>query len=73
MVQAGLMLTDMVPPSPEALKAMVANLSIPGKESLGSVSVARDEQIIDSPNHVSAGHDPSGINHQGRTALILPN
>jgi NAD(P)-dependent dehydrogenase (short-subunit alcohol dehydrogenase family) len=28
MVQAGLMLTDMAPPSPEALKAMVANLSI---------------------------------------------
>jgi NAD(P)-dependent dehydrogenase (short-subunit alcohol dehydrogenase family) len=28
MVQAGLMRTDMAPPSPEALKAMVANLSI---------------------------------------------
>ena len=28
MVQAGLMLTDMAPPSPEALKAMVAHLSI---------------------------------------------
>jgi NAD(P)-dependent dehydrogenase (short-subunit alcohol dehydrogenase family) len=28
MVQAGLMQTDMEPPSPEVLKAMVANLSI---------------------------------------------
>jgi NAD(P)-dependent dehydrogenase (short-subunit alcohol dehydrogenase family) len=28
LVQAGLMLTDMAPPSPEVLKAMVANLSI---------------------------------------------
>jgi NAD(P)-dependent dehydrogenase (short-subunit alcohol dehydrogenase family) len=28
MVQAGLMLTDMAPPSPEVLKAMVVNLSI---------------------------------------------
>jgi hypothetical protein len=26
-----------------------------------SVSVARDEQIIGSPNHVSAGHDLSGM------------
>jgi hypothetical protein len=42
------------------LNAM-ADASGTGKKSLSSVSVARDEQIIDSPNHVSAGHSLSGM------------